>query len=448
MHLVIVTSFPPSRASLCEYAEHLVRALAQRPEVTRLSVIADQLPNGIQEARLPGLEHVEVHRVWRFNDLRNAARINRTIQKIKPDGVLYNLQFASFGNRPAPASLGLFAPAITRLQGTPTITLLHNLIETVDLELAGFGANRLRNTAIRLGGKMLTRAVLGSHRVAVTMPRYQDILESSYRARNVFHAPHGTFQRTQPLPFPSKRTVLAFGKFGTYKRLETLLQAHAMLLEHNPDTHLVIAGTDSPNAPGYLERIQREYPATNVTYTGYVPESQVRHVFAKASTVVFPYSSTTGSSGVLHQAGEFSRGAVLPLIGDLADLITDEGYQAEFFEPEHPASLARALERALDPERALGLGMNNHAAAMNLLLENVVEKYIAAFAEIRKPKPQHGPQQNPAPISIPDSPGTWDEIITRYLKKQQAAQPVHLRSSQDVISSRLAKGGQRGHSRS
>ena len=444
MHLTIVTSFPPSRASLCEYAEHLVRALAQRPEVTRLSVIADQLPNGVREATLPGLEHVKVHRIWRFNDARNAARINRAIQKIKPDGVLYNLQFASFGDRPMPASLGLFSPAITRLQGTPTITLLHNLIETVDLERAGFGANQLRNATIRLGGKILTKAMLGSHRVAVTMPRYQDILEHQYRARNVFHAPHGTFQRTQPLPLPSKRTVLAFGKFGTYKRLETLLQAQAILLEHNPDTHLVIAGTDSPNAPGYLERMQREHGATNVTYTGYVPESQVRHVFAKASTVVFPYSGTTGSSGVLHQAGEFSRGAVLPLIGDLADLITDEGYRAEFFEPENPTSLAEALERALDPERALELGMNNHAAAMNLLLENVVEKYIAAFTEICSVK--LGSQSHPS-VSIPDSPGSWDEIITRYLKKHQELQPVHLRSNPDVIASRLAKEGHRGHPR-
>ena len=443
MHLVIVTSFPPSRASLCEYAEHLVRALAQRSEVTRLSVIADHLPNGMQDEKLPGLEHIEVHRVWRFNDARNAARINRAVQKIKPDGVLYNLQFASFGDRPGPASLGLFAPAITRLQGTPTITLLHNLIETVDLERAGFGANQLRNATIRLGGKILTKAVLGSHRVAVTMPRYQDILEHHYRARNVFHAPHGTFQRTQPLPLPSRRTILAFGKFGTYKRLETLLKAHAILLEHNPDTHLVIAGTDSPNAPGYLERMQREYSATNVTYTGYVPEDHVRHVFAKASTVVFPYSSTTGSSGVLHQAGEFSRGAVLPLIGDLADLITDEGYQAEFFEPENPASLAEALERALEPQRALELGINNHAAAMNLLLENVVEKYIAAFTEIQDLEPQ----QNQAAVSVPDSRGTWDEVITRYLKQQQAALPVHLRSNPEVIESRIAKGGHNGHSR-
>ena len=386
MHLAIISSFPPSRATLCEYAEHLVRALATRPEIGRLSVIADVLPSETQDAALPGLEHVQVDRVWRFNDPGNATRINRSIRTLRPDGVLYNLQFASFGDRPMPASLGLFAPVMTRLTGTPTITLMHNLMETVNLERAGFGANPLREMVIRLGGKLLTRAVLGSHRLAVTMPRYQEILEREYGASNVFHAAHGTFTRTQPIPLPAHRTVLAFGKFGTYKRLETLLQAHAILLERNPETHLVIAGTDSPNAPGYLERMQREYPATNVTYTGYVPENQVRSVFGKATTVAFPYSSTTGSSGVLHQAGEFSRGAVLPLIGDLADLIAQEGYRAEFFEPENPASLAAALERALEPQRALELGLANHAAAMGLLLENVIEKYLHAFAEIRSPK--------------------------------------------------------------
>ena len=51
-----------------------------------------------------------------------------------------------------------------------------------------------------------------------------------------------------------------------YSDLKTLI-AHidTLLVEHNPDTHLVIAGTDSPNAPGYLERMQREHGATNVT---------------------------------------------------------------------------------------------------------------------------------------------------------------------------------------
>ena len=33
-----------------------------------------------------------------------------------------------------PAALGLFAPLVVRLLGTPSVVLLHNLVDTVDLE--------------------------------------------------------------------------------------------------------------------------------------------------------------------------------------------------------------------------------------------------------------------------------------------------------------------------
>lgn len=54
-----------------------------------------------------------------------------------------------------------------------------------------------------------------------------------------------------------------------------------------------------------------------------------------------PYTSTTGSSGVLHQAGSYGKAVVLPNIGDFAEVITQEGY-GEFFNPDEPATLARA----------------------------------------------------------------------------------------------------------
>ena len=40
-------------------------------------------------------------------------------------------------------------------------------------------------------------------------------------------------------------------------------------------------------------------------------------MFAAASVAVFPYTSTTGSSGVLHQAGSYGCPVALPDIGDL-----------------------------------------------------------------------------------------------------------------------------------
>jgi hypothetical protein len=114
MHLAVITTFPPSRATLCEYAEHLVRALASKPEVTQLSVIADEITPGdlsdeiFLEVLAQGDEiwckSVTVHRTWRFNDASSTPKIVAALRKIRPDAVLCNLQFASFGNRPIPAA--------------------------------------------------------------------------------------------------------------------------------------------------------------------------------------------------------------------------------------------------------------------------------------------------------------------------------------------------------
>jgi glycosyltransferase involved in cell wall biosynthesis len=386
MHVALVTTFPPSRGTLCEYAQHFALALVAKPGVTKLTVIADHTtdPETIRHEKL------EVRRVWRFNDPASALRINAALRDVQPDAVLYNLQFASFGDRKVSAALGLFAPMLSRLAGFPTITLMHNLMDTVDLSRAGFGASRLMETAARIAGRVVTRALLTSHRVAVTMPSYVDILRTRYRAQNVFLAPHGAFSRREPAPLPEQRTVMTFGKFGTYKRVEVLIEAHKRLLARDANVRLVIAGSDSPNAAGYLEQVKQRYAdVPNLHFTGYVPEENVPHLFEDSSVVAFPYSATTGSSGVLHQAGEYARAAVMPAIGDLEELTRTEGYAAAFFAPEDPDSLADALWSVIaDPDEARSMGLVNHRAASGLLIEEVADDYLAAFEAIRHRTPR------------------------------------------------------------
>ena len=100
-------------------------------------------------------------------------------------------------------------------------------------------------------------------------------------------------------------------------------------------------------------------------------------LFGDSSVVVFPYTSTTGSSGVLHQAGNYGKAVVLPNIGDFAEVIAEEGYVGEFFEPNQAHSLADALERVLaDQEHRRELGMRNYLAACGLPISEVVDWYL------------------------------------------------------------------------
>ncbi|MGL4304936.1 MAG: glycosyltransferase, partial [Mycobacteriaceae bacterium] len=143
------------------------------------------------------------------------------------------------------------------------------------------------------------------------------------------------------------------------------------------DIELVIAGSDSPNSVGYLAAVAQKYcSVSGLTFTGYVAEEQVSKIFGSATVVAFPYSSTTGSSGVLHQAGEYGRAVVLPRIGDLIDCIEEEGFQGVYFEAGDSQDLADALAAVLDnPELQESLGRKNFAAAAGIPIYEVAHWY-------------------------------------------------------------------------
>jgi len=231
-------------------------------------------------------------------------------------------------------------------------------------------------------GGLLTRAILRSNYVALTIPRYVELLEETYGAQNVLLAPHGAFEELSEPSFElpeGKRKLLAFGKWGTYKTVDVLLDAYRELLTRGyDDLEVVIAGIDSPNSPGYLAGVEASCAdLSNVTFTGYVEESDVEPLFTSAAVTVFPYSSTTGSSGVLHQAGSYGKAAVLPDIGDFAEVIEEEGFTGEYFEPGDAISLADALAKILDdPTKIEEMGRQNFAAAAGIPISEVMDWHL------------------------------------------------------------------------
>lgn len=392
MKLAIVTAYPPSKVTLTEYGFYLVKHFRLQEEVTELILITDytQQPKEI-DFEEEGCK-ITVKECWKFNSYKNIYTINKAISQSKPDAVLFNLQFLKFGDKKIPAALGLMLPFICKSRGIPTISLLHNILEKVDLENAGFTKNRFLQWAYNLIGTTLTRFVLSSDILAVTMSKYVGILEEKYKVRNVALIPHGSFE-TPPEPSfelpKGPKKVMAFGKFGTYKKVEILIDAVEMIRKRNTqEIEIIIAGTDSPNTPGYLDAIKEKYKEVKqVTFTGYVAEEDVPKLFGESAVTVFPYTSTTGSSGVLHQAGSYGNAVVLPDLGDLSTLVQEEGYRGEFFDAYDASSLANAIEKILNDETyRVSLGRANYAAACSLPMSTITQMYIDYFKAIQKAK--------------------------------------------------------------
>jgi glycosyltransferase involved in cell wall biosynthesis len=355
MKLAIVTAYPPSKVTLSEYAYNLVKHFRQNKDITEVILLTDKT-EGVKDISFieTGCK-ITVKECWKFNSYLNLISVTKAINKTKPDAVLFNLQFMKFGDNKIAAALGLLLPVVCKLNRIPNIVLLHNILEEVDLELAGFASNKFLQKAYGFIGTSLTKLLLQADIVAVTLQKYVDVLEKKYTVNNVLLFPHGTFEVSNEKPNFSINSspfqIMTFGKFGTYKKVESLIDAVIIVRESTGlDLEVVIAGTDNQNALGYLAKIQEDYKhVPQIRFTGYVKEQDVSRLFKESALVVFPYTSTTGSSGVLHQAGSYGKAVVMPDLGDLALLVKDEGYQGEFFEPKnetHRLTIAKANYKA------------------------------------------------------------------------------------------------------
>jgi len=252
MKICFVTAFPPSKAVLNEYGFHVAQELQSDPLIS-LTILADDTDG--RETELP---EFNVERSWAVDAPSNHRRLLKAIRKLDPDVVWFNLLFSTFGRNPIVAFSGLMTPLLARLSGRYTHVTLHHLIDTVELKDVGVQ----HETVYRLAGAVATRMLLLSNSVSVLMPGYRKILNDKYGRDNVHLRAHGILARRPEFPDFSRRgnpiqRILAFGKWGTYKRLELMIEAFDILRRKMPATKLVIAGGDHPQAQGYTESVRR-----------------------------------------------------------------------------------------------------------------------------------------------------------------------------------------------
>lgn len=376
MKICLVTTFPPSQGGLSEYGLHIAEELRRNPFLS-LTILADQISAPETE-----LEDFSVVRCWSFDDPLSAVRLLHEIRKLKPDVVWFNLLFSTFGRNPLNAFLGLLTPLLARLSGCYTHVTLHHLMDTVDLKDAGVRHAR----AYRLAGAFATRMLLLSNSVSVLMPGYRNILHEKYGRDNVHLRAHGILTTRPEYPDFSRRgnpehRILAFGKWGTYKRLEPMIEAFEIVAQSLPNAKLVIGGGDHPQAPGYVESIRQKWAGNpRIEFTGYVPEDRLPDLFQCATVAVMPYSSSTGSSGVAHLACAYGVPVLCADLPDFRQMADGEEIAIEFYKPGDTQDLAGSLIRFLtNPARQEEMAAQNYFTALRMTMPTIVQKYLRHF---------------------------------------------------------------------
>jgi len=393
MKICLVATFPPSGRQLNEYAFHLAQEMHNNPEI-ELTILADELAcydfatdehgDSAKAEDLTELPGFNVIRCWKFGSITTPVRLMKAVRAIKPDVVWYNLVFSSFATpvNPFAAFGGLCAPALTRAAGFFTHITLHHIIEHVDFAAAGVRREKI----FRMGTDLATKALLRADSVSVLLPHFRTKLVTKYSARNVLLGTHGIFASAPTPPDFAKRgnpdlRILAIGHWGTYKRLETLMEAFPKVLKVVPDARLIIAGANHHTKAGYWESIRDAQPAgLPIEFCGYVPEDGIPALFQSTSILVLPYDSATGSSGPAHQACEFGVPILCADIDDFHEMASGENMAVRFYKRGNAAELAAQLIAILkDPDLQRQMAAQNFAAGIEMTISSVVRSYLRWF---------------------------------------------------------------------
>jgi glycosyltransferase involved in cell wall biosynthesis len=185
--------------------------------------------------------------------------------------------------------------------------------------------------------------------------------------------PHG-IEAADPAPFPSRPSVLFFGRISHYKGVDVLLDAMEAVWRELPEATLTIAGA------GEIERRPALSDPRVTVRQGHIPEEDVPGLISASTCVALPYRQAS-QSGVGSLVKPYSRPLVVTDVGGLPELVSDGSGLA--VAPESPAALATALVSVLaDREFAERLGAAGAAtAAREGSWDRVAELTLAAYRE-------------------------------------------------------------------
>jgi glycosyltransferase involved in cell wall biosynthesis len=229
--------------------------------------------------------------------------------------------------------------------------------------------------------------LLMANSVSVLLPAYRRTLTEKYRGEHIHYRAHGILSARPEFPDFSRRgnpdhRILAFGKWGTYKRCEMLIEAfEERVAPAFPHAKLVIAGTNNTNSPGYIEGLNAKYGKhPGIEFKGYVEEHDIPDMFGTSSFMVMPYTSATGASGVANLAAAYGVPIICSDIPDFREMGDSGGLAIKFYPVGNKAALAEnMLELLRNEEEQHEMAEQNFSAALRMTMPQIIRQYVRAF---------------------------------------------------------------------
>lgn len=354
MRLAVVTNYYPDQRPLSEYGYHLVRGLKKARPEAEVIVLASS----------PGPK--DVWRPWGYGQSNLPLQLLAALRDLRPDGVLINCLFTSWGDTHLANLLGFLTfPFVARKWFT--IGLVHHLPQTIRADRVGYRVTPLH----RLGIEVACKALAKAHWVCFALEKDRKFFAQRYRHRRTLRVEHGLLGEPSWAPLSQGELVfLCLGKWGKGKDPEPVILA----ILQNVKGRLMVAGQSHPRSRRFLERMAVRYSSHRVSFPGYIREEAITALFHQAHLVVLPYIENTGASGVAYQACQYGRALVARDTPFFRELARELGLAIHFYASDDELSgLLRGLME--DRERLEKEGIHNLKMVEHLRMERIAETY-------------------------------------------------------------------------
>lgn len=336
--MIVIPYFYPKIGGLENYAYNIAKGLLNQWSWDVCVVTSNhsekkyrkETIEGITVYRLPyllKLSNTPVHPLWYF-------QLREIIKKEKPTVIN--------GHTPVPYIADIAAIA-AKSSGVPYVLTYQNDLEKSSL---------LLNLVVYVYSLVLKLITIPfSKKIIVTTEYFLKISKTFTTVKNKISViPPGVYLDKRPAAKDfSKNSVLFVGsleKTHSHKGLSYLLEAVAKVKQAVPGIQLVVVGKGD-GTDGYKDEARKLSLQDNVTFTGFVPDSDLGTYYRNATVVVLP--STNNSEGfgmVLIEAGSYGKPVIATHVGGVP-FVVDHNKTGLLVEPANTKELANALQLLL-----------------------------------------------------------------------------------------------------
>jgi glycosyltransferase involved in cell wall biosynthesis len=324
------------RTGVGEYAHQLIKALlAAFPDGSTRDPIRVTLFSSSWKDRLRPQEH----------ELAAAARVDRRVPVRILNFAWHRLEWPGAERLTGRAFdvTHSFHPLILPSQRAAHVVTIHDLDFLRHPERTRAEIRRDYPALVRSHAHRADRIVVNSHFTGTEVERRLEVAADKITVC----LPGAPDWSPRAAPPPDDAYVLFFGTLEPRKNVGTLLDAYETLVTRRRDMPvLVLAGRQTPESRGWLERIGRPPLSRFVRYAGYVDPKDRQILYEGARLLVQPSFDEGFGMPVLEAMTlgvpvvAANRGALPEVVGETGPLV----------DPDSSEELASAIERLIDDQ--------------------------------------------------------------------------------------------------